>query len=199
MDTKRFAKKILALKEKDENHRNELIKKGELSNGYNSEMERIHKENAKELSQIIDQIGYPTADKVGKDASDASWLIIQHSIGQPNFMKKSAEMLEKAVKENKADPISLAYLKDRIAVFEGKAQLYGTQFDWDINGEIRPNQIDDIVKVNQRRANLGLNSLKEQTEIMQTRAKEENERPPKDFQKRKREYDKWRISVGWIT
>jgi len=68
-------------------------------------------------------------------------------------------MLEKAVHENKADPIKFAYLSDRIAVFEGKAQLYGTQFDWGMKEEMSPNQIDDIEKVNLRRETLGLNSV----------------------------------------
>ncbi|RIV30366.1 hypothetical protein D2V08_14780 [Flagellimonas lutimaris] len=192
------AKKIIDLKNKDLKLRNELIKKEELSNGYNEEMEALHNTNAKELSQIIDEIGYPTIDKVGKEANEAAWLIIQHSIGQPEFMKKSAEMLKKAVQENKADPISLAYLADRIAVFEGKEQLYGTQFDWDINGVMSPNQIDDIEKVNLRRKTLGLNSLEEQTVIMKERVKKENQSPPDDFQERKSEYNEWRKSAGWI-
>lgn len=193
-----IAKKIIDLKNKDLKLRNELIKKEELSNGYNEEMEALHNANAKELSQIIDDIGYPTIDKVGKEANEAAWLIIQHSIGQPEFMKKSAEMLKKAVQENKADPISLAYLADRIAVFEGKEQLYGTQFDWDINGEMSPNQIDNIEKVNLRRKTLGLNSLEEQTVIMKERVKKENQSSPDDFQERKREYNEWRKSAGWI-
>ena len=45
------------------------------------------------------------------------------------------KLLEVAVSENKADPKNLAYLTDRVALFEGKPQLYGTQFDWDENGE----------------------------------------------------------------
>lgn len=193
-----IAKKIIELKNKDLKLRNELIKKKELSNGYNEEMEALHNANAKELSQIIDEIGYPTIDKVGKEASEAAWLIIQHAIGQPEFMKKSAEMLKKAVQENKADPICLAYLTDRIAVFEDNPQLYGTQFDWDINGKMNPNQVDDMEKVNQRRKNLGFNSIQEQIEIMQERVRKENQMPPEDFEKRKQEYNIWRKSVGWI-
>jgi len=49
------------------------------------------------LNDIIEKIGYPTVEKVGEEASEAAWLIIEHSIGQPNFMRKCAELLEKAV------------------------------------------------------------------------------------------------------
>lgn len=111
--------------------RNKLVQSGQLSEGYNEEMKELHNKNAKIPSDIIETIGYPTIDQVGKEANEATWFVIQHSIGQPEFMKKSAELLKSAVNENKADPKSIAYLTDRIAVLEGKPQLYGTQFDWD--------------------------------------------------------------------
>jgi hypothetical protein len=60
-------------------------------------------------------------------------------------MKKCKMLCENAVNENKADPKNLAYLTDRIAVFEGEPQLYGTQFDWDENRELSPNLFDDLV------------------------------------------------------
>lgn len=199
MKYEEIAKKIIELKNADLAFRDKLIKSGQLEEGYNEEMANLHRKNAKKLEKIIDIIGYPTVDKVGTKASEAAWLIIQHSIGQPYFMKKSADLLKIAVNENKANPKGLAYLTDRIAIFEGKPQLYGTQFDWDENGEMNPNQFDDIAKVNQRRKAIGLNTLEEQTKIIKERVKNENQRPPKDFEERKREYNKWKKSVGWTN
>lgn len=198
MDYKNIAKRIIELKDSDLKLRNQLLKKGQLSEGYNQEMEQLHNRNAKILDEIIDQISYPTIDKVGKEANEATWLVIQHSIGQPGFMKKCLRLLEKAVHEHKADPIHLAYLTDRIAVFEGKQQLYGTQFDWDENGMLTPNDFDDLSKVNQRRKSIGLNTLEEQTTKIRQQAKNEHESPPADFEKKKKEYDEWRKSVGWV-
>ena len=198
MDATSIAKKIIGLKDEDEKLRRELIRKGTLSKGYNQKMEALHARNAKELQKLMEKIGYPTAEKVGQEASDAAWLVIQHSIGQPNFMKKAAILLEEAVHKNKANPKHLAYLTDRIAVFEGKPQHYGTQFDWDKNGIMNPNQYDDRSKVNQRRKALGLNTLEEQTLRIRERVKKEKEHPPKDVDKRKQDYDLWRRTVGWI-
>ncbi len=198
MNLEQIAKNIIELKIKDDQLRAALIAKGVLSSGYHPEMEALHNANASTLQQIMDQIGYPTVAKVGEEASQAAWLIIQHAIGQPAFMKKSAELLEQAVAAKEANPIALAYLSDRIAVFEGKPQLYGTQFDWDEQGELNPNPVDDVHKVNHRRDALGLNTLEEQTAIMRQRAQAENEGSPQDFAKRQREYDEWRRSVGWI-
>ena len=112
-------------------------------------------------------------------------------------MKKGASLLKTAVSENKADAQNLAYLTDRIAVFEEKPQLYGTQFDWNENGNLSPNLYDNLTKVNERRKSLGLNTLEEQTEIIRKRAKNENQMPPKDFEKRKQEIKQWKKNVGW--
>ncbi|HVI45352.1 MAG TPA: DUF6624 domain-containing protein [Chitinophaga sp.] len=193
-----IANKIVDLSRQDLQLRNELITKGKLSNGYDKAMEELHNRNAKILNDIIDVIGYPTIDKVGKEASEAAWLVIQHAIGQPGFMKRCRELLEKAVQENNADGINLAYLTDRIAVLEGNPQLYGTQFDWDENGELSPNPFDDLAKVNQRRKSIGLNTLEEQTAVIRRRVKSENQTPPKDFDKRQYEFEEWRKKAGWI-
>jgi len=197
MDYKSIAEKIIDLKNADLALRDKLVQSGQLSEGYNKEMKELHNKNAKILNDIIDTIGYPTIDKVGKEANEASWLVIQHSIGQPEFMKKCVELLESAVSENKADPKNLAYLTDRIAVFEGKSQFYGTQFDWDENGNLSPNLFDDLTKVNERRKSIGLNTLEEQTEIIRRQAINENQSPPTDFEKRKKEIEKWKRTVGW--
>lgn len=198
MEYKEIAEIIVGLKNADLELRDKLIQSGLMSDGYNEEMKELHNRNANILNEIIDTIGYPTADKVGKEASEATWLIIQHSIEQPEFMKKCRKLLEQAVSENKADPIRLAYLADRIAVFEDKPQLYGTQFDWDENGELSPNNFDDLTKVNQRRKSIGLNSLEVQTNIIRKQSNFENQTPPTNFEKRKAEIEQWKKSVGWI-
>lgn len=198
MNAEHIAHIITDLKERDLRLRDVLIRKGTLSDGYHPAMEELHNRNAKTLNDLIDRIGYPTEDKVGKEASEAAWLVIQHAIGRPAFMRKCRELLQMAVDENKADPINLAYLTDRIAVFEGHPQLYGTQFDWDENGGLTPNPFDDLTRVNQRRRIIGLNTLEDQIATIRRRTKEENQIPPKDLEKRKRDVEEWKKKVGWI-
>jgi hypothetical protein len=198
MDYESIAERIIDLKNEDLKLRDRLVKNRQLGEGYNDEMEKLHNRNAEVLNTIIDTIGYPTIDIVGKDASEAAWLVIQHSIGQPHFMKKCLELLGNAVNENKAELRNLAYLSDRINVSEGKMQLYGTQFDWDENGELSPNPIDNLAKVNERRKSIGLNTLEEQSLIIRRQAENENQNPPIDFKKRKAEIDEWRKKTGWM-
>lgn len=198
MGYKNIAEKIIDLKNADLALRDKLVQSGQLSDGYNEAMKELHNRNAKILNEIIDTTGYPTTDKVGKEASEAAWLVIQHAIEQPDFMKKCMHLLEIAVSDNKANSKNLAYLADRVAAFEGKPQLYGTQFDWDENGELSPKPFDNLIKVNQRRKSVGLNSLEEQTDIIRRQAKKENQTPPADFEKRQQEIEAWKRNAGWI-
>ena len=197
MDYKSIADNLIEMQNADLACREKLVQNGQLGEGYNEEMKKLHEKNAKILNNIIDTIGYPTTDKVGIKANEAAWLIIQHSISQSELMKKCAALLKSAVRENKASPQNLAYLTDRIAVFEEKLQLYGTQFDWDENGNLSPNLYDNLNKVNERRKSIGLNTLEEQTELIRIRAKNENQSPPKDVEKRKQEIEQWKKHVGW--
>ncbi len=193
-----IADKIIQLKNEDLALRDKLIEERILEKGYNKAMEKLHNRNASKLNEIINNFGYPTIIEVGKEASEAAWLVIQHSIGQPEFMRKCAQLLEISVNEKQANPKNLAYLTDRIAVFEGKPQLYGTQFDWDENGVLNPNRFDDLNKVNQRRKSIGLNTLEAQTELIRQQARQDNQVLPTDFEQRKKEFEQWRKKVGWI-
>jgi hypothetical protein len=198
MDYQEIAKILIGLKDADLALRDILVQSGQLFDGYHPEMEQKHLQNADILNQIIDRIGYPTKDKVGEEACEAAWLVIQHAISRPAFMITCKDLLEEAVAEKKAEPKYLAYLTDRIAILSDKPQLYGTQFDWDDNGVLSPNRHDDLDKVNNRRKTIGLNSLEEQTILIRNRAKVENQSYPVDFEKRKLEYEAWRKRVGWV-
>lgn len=194
-----FAQQLIAMQAADLAMRNRLIAQGELGGGYHPQMEALHGEHAVALQRIIDSIGYPSPSKVGKEASEAAWLVVQHSISHPEFMRRCRAYLEKAARSGEANAaLHLAYLSDRIAVLEGRPQLYGTQFDWDQNAQMSPNQVDNPERVNQRRLALGLKSLEEQTSIMRTRVESENQAPPVDYAIREREQECWRRRAGWV-
>lgn len=44
---------------------------------------------------------------------------------------------------------------------------------------------------------IGLNTLEEQTAVIRQQAESENQTPPKDLGKRKRDFEEWRKKVGW--
>jgi hypothetical protein len=192
------AQAIIALYNADNALRTTLIERKQLSEGYHQAMQEIHNRNAEQLSVIMKEIGFPTIENIGEQAYKAAWIVIQHAIGKPDFMRQCAALLKQAVQEQKADAIDLAYLTDRIATLEAKPQLYGTQFDWDEYGLLSPYAVDDEVQVNQPRASLGLCTLAEQTSRMREQVKAEHQAPPENYYARKQEIHEWRRKVGWI-
>lgn len=198
MRYKEIADQLIALQHADFELRDQLITRKELSNGYNPLMEALHVKNAKILERIIDLIGFPSKDKVGKKGFDAAWTVVQHAISMPTFMKRCAQLLKEVALTDKEIALPLAYLNDRIAVFENQPQLHGTQFDWDQNGSLIPYKVDDVLAVNDRRKKLGLNSLEEQTVLMRKQATLENQIAPANFQQRQLEIQNWKKKVGWV-
>jgi hypothetical protein len=196
-----LAQELLALRTKDLEVRQRLIEEGKLFIGYAIEMEEVHLANAKRLQEIISEIGYPTIDKVGSEASQAAWLIIQHAISLPDFMKSCLALAQEQSADNKIDPVHVAFLSDRIAMYENRPQAYGTQFIRNDTGELTPYQLDDtLAVVNQRRQALGLNTVEERLKELKQQAQKEKE-PEKtndQIQKEKEAYDNWRRKVGWI-
>jgi len=192
---KNYSDAIIRLKEKDLKFRIHLLQENLLTEDYHAEMEKIHIDNARKLKHIIKEIGFPTVQKVGQEAYDAAWLIIQHAISLPVFMKSCLTLMKKEKKD--INPIHIAYLEDRIHFFEHKPQLYGTQFDWDENGVLNPAPFDDLDKVNERRKKLQLNTLEQQTSHLRNEAKIEKENPPSDWEQKQLQFEIWRKQVGW--
>ena len=117
-------------------------------------------QNTRWLDEIIKEHGWPTKSFVGEDGAQAAFLIVQHSPA-PQFQKKCLELLRLAVSQNEADIINLAYLTDRLRIFEGKPQIYGTQGQPDTTGVIIPSPIEDEEHVDERRKSIGLEPIEE--------------------------------------
>ena len=180
-----IAKELIEMAQHDLQVRDKLLKEGKLSAGYNPEMESVHKKNAARLNEIINAIGYPTRLIVGKEASDAAWLIVQHAISEPTLMRKCYELLSNS--DGEVNPQNLAYLHDRICYFEGRPQKYGTQFD---NCGLYP--VENKEEMIRLRKELKLGEL-EQNAIIEIRTEDNKNLHQDDL-----EFNSWRKKVGWI-
>ncbi|RXM53245.1 MULTISPECIES: DUF6624 domain-containing protein [unclassified Chryseobacterium] len=182
-----FEKELIHLADYDLAVRERLSSEGKLSEGYHPEMECVHKANAERLKEIIREIGFPTISKVGQKASDAAWLIIQHSIGEPQFMKECYVLMEES--DHDINPKNKAYLYDRIQVFQGKPQKYGTQL---IASGI-PFPVEDRKNLNSEREKVNLPPLSEE---------EMNQIPDPEeipiIESKDEGYLVWRKKVGWV-
>lgn len=188
---------LLAMQEEDLRVRAELVSDGSLFDGYHPRMEEVHVRNARRLEEICARHGWPGRTLVGEKGTEAAWRIVQHAISLPAFQRKCLELLQEAVANQEAPPWQPAYLLDRILVFEGKFQVYGTQFDIDEHDEMSPRPIEDPAGVNARRAAIGLDSIEERTGNMRAQARNEKQKPPADRASHVRKYHEWLKRVGW--
>jgi hypothetical protein len=134
---------LLAMAEEDRRVRAELAADGSLGEGYHPRMEAVHRRNATALTAIIEEHSWPGRSLVGDDGTHAAWLVLQHAIGNPPLQRRGLELLRRAVQQGEIPLRQVAYLEDRIRFFEGRPQVYGTQYDWDEHSELAPHPIED--------------------------------------------------------
>ena len=198
MDLEAVASALIAMAEEDARVRHELARDGSLFDGYHPRMREVHDRNAAALTEILDRVGWPAPSLVGERAARAAWVVLQHAIGHPLLQRRGLALL-RALPSHERDPVEVASLEDRIRAFEGRGQLYGTQFDWDENGELSPFPIEAPEAVDERRATVGLQPLATTVERQRAAALAEGERPPADRARRRREFERWLREVGWRT
>ncbi len=185
------------MERRDREVRAELVQSGELLDRYHPQMEAVHCENGRRLEEILDEHGWPGRSLVGEDGAEAAWLVAQHAIGMPALMRRASDLLERGIALGEAENWMHAYMDDRIRTFEGRPQRYGTQFDWDAKGHMRPLPIEDPDGVDERRSSVGLESIAERLAKMENHAGAEGEARPADPEERRREFEAWLSRVGW--
>lgn len=185
-----WEEKLKFLVDQDHQMRNLLLEKGILSDTYHPEMEKVHINNAKRLQDLIDKKGFPVLSNAGETGVRLSWLIIHHAISLPDFMKESLIQMRLAAGQNDYILELLAYTEDRVAYFEGRPQLYGTNADW-AKGELKRTPIEDPSRLNARRKAMGLPPVGADPVINTM------ERPPKDPVKKEQEFKQWLVKTGW--
>jgi hypothetical protein len=185
---------LQAMRDEDLRVREELIATGELGGEYVPKMEDVHKRNASRLRELIELHGWPSEDIAGKEGAEAAWLIAQHAIGEPEFQRYVMQMLHVSIAEGHVPPWQAAYLEDRIAMYEGRPQRYGTQWlDDPRDGLIRPWTIADPENVNALRAEVGLEPLRPVPDLGQELPAEEREK----LERNHRWWREWLAGKGW--
>jgi hypothetical protein len=157
--------KLVAILEEDQKYRLQLDDV-EKTFGRNSKelrqlwktIEEKDKVNLLTVTKILDENGWLGPETVGSDGSDALFLVIQHADHATQL--KYLPLMRDAVKNKKAEASSLALLEDRVAIGEGRRQIYGSQIRRDEGtGSYRVLPLEDPDHVDQRRASVGLSPL----------------------------------------
>lgn len=121
-------------------------------------------QNEEIVSNILDIYGWLGPKEVGQHASNALFLVIQHSHIETQV--KYLPLLQKAVKDKKAYITDVAMLEDRMAIYQGKKQKYGTQLPpHPITGKRMFWPIEDLEKIDELRKQIGFPPMSESLEF----------------------------------
>jgi hypothetical protein len=187
-------KALLDMEARDQAMRAELTASGELNVSYHPQLEELHRTHASRLRQIIAVFGWPGFSLVGEKGAQAAWRIALHSISEPEFMRQCREMLDAASQQRDVARWQFAIIDDRIRVYEGKPQRYGTQLRPGAQG-LEPYPLENEARVNSMRMQAGLPPM------AQTLAKARAQPQPSADEIASREASEleFRRNAGWIS
>jgi hypothetical protein len=147
---KKVAKQINGLAKKDQQLRRNFDENKDKIREFDLHTSQIFKE-------LLAQIGLPTISKIGKKASYNAWLLVQHS-PDLQFQKEYLQLMKENAKD--IDPRNIAYLEDRVLMYQGKPQIYGTQLVLDEKtGKYKAYELQNEIKVDALRKEVNLSSL----------------------------------------
>jgi hypothetical protein len=120
--------------------------------------------NEIEVGQIIEKYGWLGKNRVGDQANQALWLVIQHA--PIEMQEKYLPDLKESVEKGESEGWNLAFLEDRILMRNGKDQIYGSQSSFNREtGKFHIYPISDVENVNERRKEIGLEPIEEYAEM----------------------------------
>jgi hypothetical protein len=117
-------------------------------------MEVTDSVNLAKVDSLINKYGWLGTDQVGSDGNATIFAVIQHA--PLKAQEKYLPLMREAVKAGKARPAHLALLEDRVALGEGRPQIYGSQLAFP-GYAVLPVESPDSVDI--RRASMGLEPL----------------------------------------
>lgn len=114
--------------------------------------------NLIKIKLLLDKYGWLGTDVIGEQGNSTLFLVIQHS--DIATQEKYLPMMREAVKNGKAKGSALALLEDRVALRNGKRQIYGSQIGRDNATKLYyVSPLEDPDNVDKRRAEVGLQPL----------------------------------------
>jgi len=167
-------KEISSAREKDQAARYKVIEalNGSLKNpvpeSIKDEIREIDREHNVLIRQTLEQYGWPGVSLVGKEGSNAFWLLVQHQDRDLELQMECLELMEAAVEAGEASGEDLAFLIDRVRKNQGRPQLYGTQWKTE-NGELVLYPVEE--GLDERREAMGLSSIAEYERVLKNHYK----------------------------
>jgi hypothetical protein len=112
-------------------------------------------ENTEWLKGIVAEHGWPRISEVGREAAGKAWLLVQHADADPLFQLQALRLMEPLLAMGEVSQQNYAYLYDRVMLKLAGKQRYGTQATC-LDGQRKPQPLEDEAKLDQLRAQVGL-------------------------------------------
>ena len=119
------------------------------------DMGTVDGENTARLVELVQEVGWIDVSRFGKEASTAAFLIVQHSGNRP-LMAAALPEIEKDLKAGIGDPQDFALLYDRLKLYLGERQRYGSQIGPGKDGSPMVLPLEDRKRVEEFRKAIGL-------------------------------------------
>lgn len=142
-------------------------KLGNESKEYQAIWDTIHKYdsiNIIKVSNIIDKYGWLGISDIGEKGNKSIWLVIQHAPLEK--MIEYFPLLQESAQKGETPADMMALTQDRILMYQGKPQIYGSQLKWDMKtNEYYVYPIENPDSVDIKRAKVGLDPMAEYVKI----------------------------------
>ena len=114
------------------------------------------------LENLLNEIEWVDATTFGQEASSWAFLIAQHADRNTDLQVLALERMTPFVDIGEVDKPDYAYLTDRVAINQGREQVYGSQTTGKCkDGLLIPEPIENVETVDIRRASMELDTLNE--------------------------------------
>ena len=120
-----------------------------------AEMHRVDAENVAYLKTLVQEHGWPDAERFGPEAASAAFLIVQHS-DDTELMSMALPFIEADVKAKRLNGDAYALLYDRLNLRLNRPQRYGSQVSYNEQGDPIADNLEDPEHVDERRLELGM-------------------------------------------
>lgn len=111
--------------DRDQGIREEVMSQRSFDASLASKMDRADRQNQREVTKILDEYGWLPSSKIGEKASDALFFVVQHA--DLKTMQRFFPNLQCQAKQGEAKSTHAAMMEDRILMYRGEKQIYGTQ------------------------------------------------------------------------
>ncbi len=155
---------LLAMGEEDQAVRAGLTPEAFQDTAFMMRMMRTDSALSSRLREIVAAGGWPDADRVGRDAVHAAFLVVQHSPFH-DFLEQVLPRVERDVRAGVLAAQDYAILYDRVQRQKGLPQRYGTQYSV-VDGVFVRDPVEDPANLDRRRADLGLVPIAEYERVL---------------------------------